>query len=286
MATNDLLEAEARERPRVAVLAALAAVLTLISPLIVRIAVGGEAPDNRLTAAILQADHRTAVLLSAAASVLGLLLITAVLDFLLRSTRARFPQLPPFIRPLLLVGGLGLAVFSGVLQVVSTIRIEHFATEGTQTWEELEAIRSYGALAIVGIVAQFSFAFGFIMVALNAMRVGLLSRFMGYLGVFSAVMFVLPIIPLPVVQTFWLLGLAFLFWGANKARVPPAWALGEAVPWPTAAEVREQRVRAAESRRGGGAPAPEPAEVETVEDADAASTASAGAARRKRKKRR
>lgn len=288
MATNDFLEAETRERPRVAILAAIAAILTLAAPLIVRIAVGGEAPANRLTAAILQADHRTAVLFSAASSVLGLLAITAVLDFLLRATRSRFPEMPSFVRPLLLAGGIGLAIFSGVLQVVSAFRIEQFATEGSQTWEELDRVRDYGPLAFIGIVAQFSFAFGFIMVALNAMRVGLLTRFMGYLGVIGAVLFVIPVLPLPIVQLFWLLGIALLLWGRAGAREPPAWSSGEAIAWPTAAEMREQRIRAAEARRGPVAAQPPTAEHDEHDDAEPASTAgpSQATSRRKRKKHR
>jgi hypothetical protein len=290
MATNDLLQAEARERPRVAIVAGLAAVLTIAAPLIVRLAVGADSPDNALSSALVQADHRTAVLLGAGASVLGLLAITYVVDFLLRAARARNAQVQSFIRPLVLVGGIGLALFSGILQIVTAIRIHHFATESTLTWQELKDASSYGPFVFIGIAAQFAFAIGLILVSLNAMRVGLVTRFLGYLGVFSAVLFVIAILPLPIVQVYWLAMLALLLWGFSRAREPPAWSSGREEPWPTAAEMREQRVRAAEERRGGGRS--EPAAIEDGgdepdDDEDAADAVSpATAARRKRKKRR
>jgi hypothetical protein len=57
------------------------------------------------------------------------------------------------------------------------------------------------------------------------------------------------------VQAYWLGALAMLFAGRSPNGTPPAWQSGEAMPWPSAAEMREQRVRDAEARRGGDEPA-------------------------------
>lgn len=282
MAANHFLQAEARERPRVAIVAALAALLTIGSPLIVQIAIGQERPDNRLSLALLQADHMGAVLASALVSVLGLLAITLVLDFLLRATRSRMPDLPGFIRPLLLVGGIGLALFVGILRVVSTLQLQSWADESTLTWRELERTADFGALPVIGMLAQFAFVAGFVLVVLNAMRAGLLTRFLGYIGAFSGILFVFPLLPLPVVQIFWLGAVALLLWGVGKANEPPAWRSGEAMPWPSAAELREQRVRAAEARRRGGASSTANGD-EPIDGGDEAATAGG---RRKRKKKR
>jgi len=297
MATIDLHQAEAPERRRVAIVAGVAALLTLAAPLIVRIAIGGAATDNSLTRALVQADHRGAVLVGAAVSVLGLFGIVYVLDFLLRATKAR-ATIQPWLRPALLVGGIGLGIFSGVLQVVSAIRLQHWATNGTQTWEELKKVSDYGiAISVLGLLLQFGFAIAFIFICLNAMRHGLLTRFMGYLGVLSAALFVIALLPIPIVQAYWLATMALLMWSVGGPREPPAWAAGRAIPWPSAAEMREERVRAAEARRGV---APEPddepdsapaAVVEPTtgdDDADASNDAQAatpGAPRRKRKRR-
>lgn len=284
MATNDFLEAETRGRRPVAIVAGVAALVTLGAPLLARAVIGTDPTDNALTRALVQADNRAAILASAALSVIGLLGITYVLDFLLRASRVRDTAIQPYVRPLLLAGGIGLAAFSGVLQVVTSIRIEHWATNGTQTWEELKQASDYGPLVFVGIAAQLAFAFGFVLVSLNAMRVGLLTRFLGYLGVISAVLFVLAVLPLPIVQAYWLTMIALLLWNVGSAREPPAWRSGEAIPWPSSAELREQRVRAAEARRGDLPEEPEVVEgEETGGDDDAAP---GQPARRKRKKRR
>ncbi|WP_183342884.1 hypothetical protein [Conexibacter arvalis] len=269
-----------------AIVAVLAAVLTLAAPLVARAIIGTDPTDNALTRALVQADNRGAILLSAALSVLGLLGITFVLDFLLRGARARDTSIQPYVRILLLVGGIGLALFTGVIQAITSLRLEHWATEGTQTWEELRDASNYGPYVFFGIAAQLAFAFAFVLVSLNAMRVGLLTRFLGYLGVISAVLFVLAVLPLPIVQAYWLAMIGLLLWNVRGPREPPAWQLGEAVPWPSSAELREQRVRAAEARRGGGEREPEPVGAGDDAEADAGARPVPASARKKRKKRR
>ena len=61
------------------------------------------------------------------------------------------------------------------------------------------------------------------------MRVGLLTRFMGVLGIITGVLQILPFGgPLPVVQCFWLLMLGILFLGRWPGGQPPAWRTGNA----------------------------------------------------------
>ena len=90
-------------------------------------------------------------------------------------------------------------------------------------------------------------AVAFVLVALQAMNVGLLTRFMGYLGMFAGALFLFQITQVPVVQCFWLLALAYLLSGRWPTGVPPAWRTGRAEPWPSSAEVRAQRMA-----QGGG----------------------------------
>lgn len=278
MATEELLQAEARERPRIAIAAGLAAVLTLAAP-IIGLVVLKDAPDNLVSEALQREQHLTGLALSALCSVLGLIALTFVLDFLLRALRARTAALPWQLRPLLLAGGVGLAILLTVLQVVTTVKYQHFANDGTQTYEEARAINDYGALSYVGILAQLSFAGAFVMIAVTAMRAGLLTRFLGYLGVISAVLFVIPLVPIPIVQAYWLGAVAAMLVGRSSGGLPPAWRSGEAIPWPSTAEMRDQRVREAEARRGGDDPLPPGPASEPAE-------AAATPARRKRKKRR
>jgi hypothetical protein len=90
-------------------------------------------------------------------------------------------------------------------------------------------------------------AVGLILVSLNAMRVGLLTRLMGYIGIVSGAMLVL--FPLPVVQIFWMGALGALFFGRWPGGEPPAWKTGRAEPWPT---------RVAPARAPASTPAPAP----------------------------
>ena len=90
------------------------------------------------------------------------------------------------------------------------------------------------------------------------MRAGLLTRFLGILGVVSGVVFALPqLMPLPVVQSFWLVGLGLLLLEVGRTELPPAWRTGSAEPWPSPQEAAERR-REAEERRQGIVPEPEP----------------------------
>lgn len=292
MATNDFLPAETHERRRVAIVAGLAALVTLAAA-VLGVIVAGDQPDNLPGALLFRHDHRVALALSAVLALLGSLGIAYVLDFLYRATRHRSASaLQPWVRPLPWIGGIGVAVLGIVIQVIANVKLSHFASTGTQTYEEAREVLTaadYSIPQYLAIVPQMLLAFGMIMISLGAMRVGLLTRFMGYLGVIGAALFVLPLVPLPIVQIYWLAMLALLIWGLNKTREPPAWSTGEAHPWPSAAEVREQRVLAAEAKRGRGTVAtaePAPATPAADEAADEQSPGTSPDARRKRKKRR
>ena len=104
-------------------------------------------------------------------------------------------------------------------------------------------------------LASLGLGLGWVVICLNAMRVGLLTRFLGVLGIICGVLIVLPILsPLPIVQTFWLGAMAVLLAGRWPNGLPPAWTTGEAVPWPSSAEVREaRRKQTAQSGRGRAA---------------------------------
>ena len=87
-----------------------------------------------------------------------------------------------------------------------------------------------------GFAGTLALAFSYVIIALNAMRAGLLSRFMGVLGIGVGALIVLPLLPqgLPIVQMFWLGALGLLFLGRWSGGRGPAWETGTAVPWPAA----------------------------------------------------
>jgi hypothetical protein len=98
-------------------------------------------------------------------------------------------------------------------------------------------------------LGSLTLAVGLVLISLNAMRVGILTRLMGYVGIVAGAMLVL--FPLPVVQIFWMGALAALFFGRWPGGDPPAWRTGKAEPWAprVAPPPRPQTAPAAPVRR-------------------------------------
>jgi hypothetical protein len=290
MNVDEQLLYESRVRRRQAAVAALAAIL-LVGAAALQLS-GPHTKINELTLDLITAHKRYPIdLIGAILNGLGLCALAATLAFLAAITRARNEGLRSFIRWLVIVGA-ALAALTGVVYAfVIADKADSFVSHGAQTYEQANQLtRSGGLLALpfLGQAAALVLAVGFVMVSLQAMRVGLLTRFMGYLGVFTGVLVLFPIgSPVPVVQGFWLLALAYLFYGRWPSGVPPSWRSGRAEPWPSSQQLREQRTRAGGGGGGGGgrqktAPKPAPERVA----APSAGRTRAGTPKRKRKRRR
>ena len=78
------------------------------------------------------------------------------------------------------------------------------------------------------------------------MRVGLLTRFLGYTGIVVGIagMLLIGSAPAAALEVFFMGALAYLFSGRWPGGEPPAWKTGEAEPWPSSQAVREQRMAA------------------------------------------
>ncbi len=94
-------------------------------------------------------------------------------------------------------------------------------------------------IAYLDLLAGLSLAAGMIMVMINALRVGLLPRWMAMLGIFTALLLFFPFggAQLQIIPAFWMVMMGVLLIG-RWPNEPPAWVSGEARPWPTAAERR------------------------------------------------
>jgi hypothetical protein len=303
--TEQQLAWEARQRPRAAVAAILAALLTLASDLwttsILRDApkggfldslqralepgpLGG-APSLRTPYFQWVSDHSTDLVLANVVKGLGYVALAWALTFLMVATRARRPEIARPIVYVALVGAVlsalaGIAFWAGYTSAVDTF------LSGPHTVDRAaDAGKSSLMLTaqFIGLAGQLALAVGYVFVSLNAMRAGLLTRFMGIVGCIIGVLVIIPLGPLPIVQTFWLGALAALFLGFWPSGMPPAWQTGRAEAWPRQAEVAQKRREAMEARRAarGGAPAsPAPAE------SGPAAVAGAPARSKKKRKRR
>jgi hypothetical protein len=298
LSTAEELEWEARRGPLAAGAAFVSAALIFASVSIQVSRIG--APEDERETLILFDEHRSDFMLSLGLQVVSYLLLTVALFYLFRATIFRRPEMPKFTVGLLLGAPLLLAVGAVLNQLeLNDVADEFVSTVGDRSnkaandlAEDLLDDRNKlgGGLAQAGTLCL---ALSFVLVSLNAMRAGLLSRFMGILGIIVGGLLILPLLPggQSVVQLFWLVALGVLFidrWPNGRG---PAWETGEAVPWPSAAELRadsaEEREQVAED---------EPLEQDQPEDEGARNGSAAPAApaeqphpvskKRKRKKRR
>jgi hypothetical protein len=128
-------------------------------------------------------------------------------------------------------------------------------------------------------------------VSVNAIRVGLLTRWMGVIGIFTGILIFLPIggATLEIVPAFWMIGMGVLYLGRWPGGDPPAWTAGEARPWPTQAERRAEREEESDGGgkgRGRGKGKPALASGPDVAPAPEAQPASGGSSRKRGRKRR
>jgi hypothetical protein len=193
--------------------------------------------------------------------------LTLILLLLLDATRFRRPQTWPAARPLVLGGGIAVALVSIGRQVASAIEAHSFAVGHDFSIHAAERALSTGTANVfadyLGLVATLTLAVGMIATMLNALRVGLLVRWMAIVGMFVAVLIFIPIggSELEVVQAFWMAMMGILYIGKWPNGEPPAWAAGEAVPWPSQAGRSRGRTGGASSTpsAAGAAAVPPPA---------------------------
>jgi hypothetical protein len=179
--------------------------------------------------------------------------LTLVLLLLLEATRFRRPETWSATYPLVLYGGIAVALVSLGHQIVSAIETHNFAVGHDFSGHAVDLALTKGTanevVDYIDLLAGLAFAAGIVGLMVNAIRTGLLPRWMGILGMFTALLIFLPIggAELQVVPAFWLVMMGILYMGRWPNADPPAWLAGEARPWP--------------SRARGGVAAPVPAEA-------------------------
>jgi hypothetical protein len=272
---EETLAWEGRRRPLAAVAAIVAALSLIGSWIIPALSIGqpdrawfGESLE-RVSAATLAGEdsgalpslrtgifqiyerHGTALLLGAFVAAIGALALGWALHVLARATRARREEFPrPFV-VLPLVAG----VMSAIAALASVLTLDAIAGEfldgprTVQAASDVEVSPSLLAAQYIGLFGQnLLVPLAFVFIAFNAMKAGLLTRFLGILGIIAGVLILLPIpTPIPPVQIFWLAALGLLFAGRLPGGMPPAWRTGRAEPWPSPSEVQATRDR---ERRG------------------------------------
>jgi len=176
-----------------------------------------------------------------------------VMAYLFRAARARRPELQKIALVMAAIGAVGFGLGRAVSEIARYLGAAGFVDAADHTNSAATDALS-PPVSLIGQVlwqaAALALGFAFVIIALNAMRVGLLTRFMGVLGIIVGVTFVLPLDQQGIIRVFWLGALGFLILG-RWPTVPKAWVTGEAEPWPSQQQLREQR----DAARAGGEPA-------------------------------
>jgi hypothetical protein len=144
------------------------------------------------------------------------------------------------------------------------------ATKTTNDNGILQASQGLLLPAVLGLIVMMVY------VSLQSMRAGLITRFLGSMGMALGASMIL-ILPIAVVAMLaWAGFLGLLFVGKVPGGRPPAWEAGEAIPW--------QRPGEEPPQRGGDAIEGEATEVE--EDGERGGSKRSAAPRQKRKRKR
>jgi len=270
---SEIKEQVAREterRSRLAVPAFAGGILYLLSAIIISSTLGG-APTVGLLEGLSPAlsgsasttvsprvgevkyfsSHAYGLISGSALAGIAIAAITLTLLLLVDATRFRRPNSWTIGRLLVLIGGISLAILSVGHQVVSSIETHNFAVGHDFSAHAVDqALTKSTANMLVeylDLLAGLALAAGMIGTVVNALRVGLIPRWMMILGIFTGILIFAPIggAELEVVPSFWMVMMGILYVGKWPKEQPPAWAAGEARPWPSQAQMRA-------AKQGGG----------------------------------
>jgi hypothetical protein len=275
-----------RRWSRLAALATFAAVLLIVAAILVASqGVGNGSGESELLRNV--DAHRSAQLLSSILQAIGVGLLAAPLYYLFRAAKARSEKMrgqlvgvvvaaPLFLAALAILSGLTSlhAASDFVSNEVPRLMAKGVSLSSDRANEAASDTISEAPLrplaAGFGIGGQLGFVVAMFYTAMYAMRTGLLTRFWGSLGMaLGAVSFIFFQFTL-----LWFIYLGLLLLGLAPGGRPPAWAKGEAMPWPTPGEKASAAM--------GDVDEP-PVDGESAEAEDPASLESAE--RRKRKQR-
>ncbi len=229
-------------------LATFASILLIIAAIVVASSgVGGDSGESELLRNV--DAHRSAQLLSSILQAIGVGLLAVPLYYLFRAAKARSEKMrgqlvgvviaaPLFLAVLAILGGVSTmhAASDFVSNEVPRLTAKGVALGSDRANEVANDTVSEAPLrplaAGFGLGGQIGFLAAMVYTSLYAMRTGLLTRFWGSAGIaLGAVSFIFFQFTL-----LWFIYLGALLMGWVPGGKPPAWASGEAEPWPTPAE--------------------------------------------------
>ena len=284
------LEIEGAQRRRVALFAIAAGLLYLVGQVLVEVLVVAKEPaiglfqglapalehgakaaavDPRIVQLRFLDKHAVVDIAGWVFSGLGLIALRWPFRYLRDAAVAR--GVPPSRVTLVLSNYTGpvigvVAIAYAIADLIGAHNFLHAGVQNTTAYNAAVGGSLREVLFYIYVLGFLALALTFILVSLRAMRVGLLTRVFGIIGIVGGVLFVIPIVPLPVIQALFLVGTGMTLLEVGGMSMPPAWAAGEAIPWVAAPRAPRsggrgappQRSRRNEPSRGALAPVPTP----------------------------
>lgn len=245
MNRREVLDREARLAPYAATCAILIPILFLASTAIRgAVAFPDGLPTDQLP--VVDLNHGP-LLASSILQALSFGLMAVPLFYLFKAAQARSERVMAPMVGFAIIGPAAFAAQMILSYAASTQLATDFlaqASDGGDIYTVFDDLRDDSSLLISSsIVAQlgfFTLIVAMVYTPLQAMRVGLLTRFFATLGMaLGVITFLLPVEILQPVLPLWFGWLGFLILGRVPGGRPPAWETGDAVPWPRPGEEPE-----------------------------------------------
>lgn len=244
-----------RRRGLFAAVAAMVSGLAFVAGAIWYQAVNADAPDgkNEDAAVLRYFDRNGSEYLGASIlQAFGIVLLVVVAVHLYRAAKDRNPDQSAVVLVVGVFGPLAFAASTLIRAVTYTILADDFAGRAVQSERAADDLLDTAALGVanaLGVAGVLGLGFWLVKGSLDAMRIGLLTRFMGIMGIALGPSLVLGfgLLVLPL----WLVALGVLFLGRWPRGMPPAWITGRAEPWQSAADASPP-AEYRETEAGGG----------------------------------
>jgi MFS family permease len=278
------LEWEGRLGPRVGIAAAVGAIF-VVGSFAAQLPLLRDRTKNEADTLHSVHRHASAYVAGGLLQLVALLCVVAVLWYLYRAAKYRREQTPAIVLVLGIAGPVLFAIAGAIGPFVIRHYANEFAASANQSNQHAKDLVSGGSASVFSIitpVAGLSFAFSMIMTNVNSIRAGLVSTFVGIIGVIGGILFVLPLGPPQLLLFFWLASVAVILLDRWPGGRGPAWASGEAQKWPTAMERRGMAPGAGRAQRH--ARGAEPEDTRVVEPEPGAQPSQTRTSRKRRRK--
>jgi hypothetical protein len=283
MNRSEILAREARGRNLAGWTAVAAAPVMIVATAIRQ---GANVPLSGLSTEQFRAidDASNQILIATLLTAVAFLLTIPMLLYLFRAAQARNDRVSTAMIGFVYIGPILLAIQQIVGFIYQQQVAQDFITQsvvGGDIYTLLDDLIDESTLAQFSASLYIPASIGFVVAAfyvpLQALRVGLLTRMTGTLGMALGVAtIVLP--PAVLALMIWFGWVGFMVLDKTPKGMPPAWAAGEAMPWPKAGEEPVRPAAAAEAPIEGDA-------TEVFGDTDESRDHSARRERARKKKR-